>query len=174
MKLFGKKREPVFENRFKPKTDPPKESRFGRRKRAEQEAPPAARADAGGNRQHANHKERSSFKPLMAVGSVFDGTLLTNPRVMKNIPYILFVVFLAIIYISNSSSAEKKRRIVQKLDVELKELRYEYISTKSAVMYLSNPSQISERLREKGLQDNVVPPVKIFVREPHGDKNSKQ
>jgi hypothetical protein len=73
------------------------------------------------------------------------------------------MALLAIFYISNSATAERNRRAAGKLEEELKELRYKYISTKSSVMYLSNPSQISNRLKETGIRENVVPPVKIFV-----------
>lgn len=162
-----------MENRFKPKAEPPREKRFGRRKESGQPESSGRTADAGSNRQRSAGKERTPWKPLAAVGSVFDGSVLTNKLVISNLPYILFLVLLAVIYISNSFSAERNRRTALKLDDELKELRYEYISTKSAVMYLSNPSQISEKLKERGLQDNLVPPVKIFIRDPQSSQNSK-
>jgi hypothetical protein len=171
MKLFGKKKEPGMENSFKPRVEPPREKRFGRRKASEQATPSESNPESDGNRSRGTKKERAPWMPIAAVGSVFDGTVLTNRMVIRNIPFILFIVLLAIIYISNSSSAERNRRDANKLDEELKELRYEYISTKSAVMYLSNPSQIGERLKERGLQDNLMPPVKIFIRESHGDQN---
>jgi hypothetical protein len=113
---------------------------------------------------NASKKEtRKGFRPIAAVSSLLDGSILTHKWIVNNIPYLIFMALLAIFYISNSATAERNRSAAGKLEEELKELRYKYISTKSSVMYLSNPSQISNRLKETGIRENVVPPVKIFV-----------
>lgn len=117
---------------------------------------------------HADEKKGKArsgrrIKPVAFAGSVLDGSLLLNKYVSGNIFYILFLAVIAGFYISNSATAERNRRAVVKLEEELKELRYKYISTKSSVMYLSNPSQINHKLKETGITDNLVPPIKIFV-----------
>jgi len=113
--------------------------------------------------QRTKSKSDRRIKPVAFAGSLLDGSLLMNKWVSGNIPYIIFLAVLAVFYISNSATAERNRRDAVKLEEELKELRYKYISTKSSVMYLSNPSQISDKLKETGITDNLVPPVKIFV-----------
>ncbi|MFO7722500.1 MAG: FtsL-like putative cell division protein, partial [Bacteroidales bacterium] len=100
---------------------------------------------------------------LLLIRQLLDGTLLADQRMIRNIPYILFITGLAILYITNSATAEKNRREAAALSEELKELRYQYISTKSGVMYLSNPSQISKKLKDTDIRENTVPPVKIFI-----------
>ena len=124
--------------------------------------------------EHSERKREksggSSFRllnPLIAIRRLLDGSLLTNEHVVRNIPLILFMTLLGIIYITNSATAERNRRELLNSTEELKELRYKYISTKSSVMFLSNQSQISKRLKDKGIKENTVPPVKIFT----GDRN---
>ncbi len=119
----------------------------------------AERHNDGSSKQ----KSEGRFRPFAAVSSLLDGSMLTQKWVINNIPYLIFLGAIAIFYISNSATAERNRRKAMQLEAELKELRYKYISTKSSVMYLSNPSQISERLRETGIRENLVPPVKIFI-----------
>ena len=111
----------------------------------------------------SKRKPGGRFRPFAAVSALLDGSLLTQKWVINNLPYLIFLGALAVFYISNSATAERNRRKAMQLEAELKELRYKYISTKSSVMYLSNPSQISERLRETGIRENLAPPVKIFI-----------
>lgn len=110
--------------------------------------------------------------PLTLLRNLLDGTLLTHDRVMKNIPFILFITLLTILYITNATMADRNRREFNLTHEELKELRYKYISTKSGVMYESNQSQISYKLKETGIKENITPPVKVFI-QPNTD-NPKQ
>ena len=104
------------------------------------------------------------------IRQLLDGSLFANEKVVKNLPFILFITALAIVYIANSSVAERNRRNLARLTEDLKELRYKYISTKSGVMYQSNPSQISEKLRETGIKESTTPPVKIFIKKEENPK----
>jgi hypothetical protein len=156
MGLFrSKKSKSVMENTLRPKVEEPAAA-SGEVFREEP-------SSGNGNRQKSGEPQGPRLKPLLWLRSLLDGTLLADERMIRNIPYILFLTGLAILYISNSSTAEKNRREAAALTDELKELRYQYISTKSGVMHLSNPSQISKKLKETGIKENTVPPVKIFI-----------
>ncbi len=154
-----------MENRYKPQVEerPEKPSKRERQRVTE------PLFDFSGNKQKDEKGGRRAFRPLEALGSFLDGSVLTNKVVVKNIPFLLFITVIAILYITNSANAEKNRRESARISEELKELRYKYISTKSSVMYLSNPSQISLKLMETGIRENVVPPVKIFVKKKESD-----
>jgi hypothetical protein len=75
----------------------------------------------------------------------------TTQLVFGNFSYILFLGFLGIIYIANAHFAEKKVRQIQKLQKEIKEHKWEYMSLKSNLMYKSMQSQIDTTLESSGL-----------------------
>jgi hypothetical protein len=104
-------------------------------------------------------------KGVLAKGlsSVFSGTFLTNEKNLNHLPFILFLAFIAILYIANGYYADDKIREVNKVTYQLKELRSEYISTKSELMFASKQSEVAKAAEQLGLKEPVVPPVKIEV-----------
>ncbi len=154
MGIFKRNKNEVQENRFREPVAPKMQESGDRPKKEARRKP----------------KQQKGPRFQFGVRQLLDGSLFANEKVVKNIPFILFLAGLAILYIGNSSVAERNRRNLAKLTEDLKELRYQYISTKSGVMYLSNPSQISDRLRETGIRESTTPPVKIFVKQ---DENLK-
>lgn len=104
-------------------------------------------------------------KGVLAKGlsSVFSGTFLTNEKNLKHLPYILFLGLMAIFYIANGYYADDKIREENKTTNRLKELRSEYISIKSDLMFASKQSEVAKSAEALGLKEPVVPPVKIEV-----------
>jgi len=104
-------------------------------------------------------------KGVLAKGlsSVFSGTFLTNESTLKHLPFILFLALIAIFYIANGYYADDKIREVNKVSNQLKELRSEYISTKSELMFASKQSEVAKSAEQLGLTEPVVPPIKIEV-----------
>ena len=101
-------------------------------------------------------------------GSIKDfigGSFLTSENVIKQIPYILFLTLIAIIYIGNRYQAEKIVRETVVLQNEVKELRAEAITTTSELMYISKQSEVAKLVEKKGLdlKEAVVPPKKIVI-----------
>ena len=84
--------------------------------------------------------------------------------IMENIPFIIFLAFLAIIYIANSRYAERNIREIQTLQKEVKELNYEYMSLKSELMQSSMQSEVSKKVSESGLRPLTDKPYKIVVK----------
>ena len=70
---------------------------------------------------------------------------------------------LAILYIGNGYYADSKIRQVNKVNNQLKELRSEYISTKSDLMFASKQSEVAKMALQIGLKEPIVPPTKILV-----------
>ena len=77
----------------------------------------------------------------------------------------LFLTFLAILYIANRYHAEKILRESVALQNEIKELRSEEITTASDLMYNSKQSEILKMVQRKGLglEESTTPPKKIVV-----------
>lgn len=104
-------------------------------------------------------------KGVLAKGlsSIFSGTFLTNEKNLKHVPFVLFLTLVAILYIANGYYADDKIREFNKTSNELKELRTEYISTKSELMFASKQSEVAKSALMLGLKEPVVPPIKIKV-----------
>ena len=100
-----------------------------------------------------------------SVWDVFDGSLLTRDKVVRQLPFVLFVTFLIILYIGNRYHAEKVIRKTMELQTELKELRARAISPASELEFISRQSEVAKLVKSKGLglKEAVEPPIKITV-----------
>lgn len=110
--------------------------------------------------KNTTKKKGLLFKFLSAI---FGGTFLSNERSLKHIPYVLFLCLLGLLYIANGYWADGKIRTQNKLIAEIKELRSEYISSKSDLMFISKQSEVAKAVEKSGLREPVVPPMKILV-----------
>ncbi len=96
-----------------------------------------------------------------SVASVLDGSFLTRENLLRQIPFMVFITFLGIIYIANSYNAEKTIIDINRTKKQLEELRYEYITVKSTLMFQSKQSEIAYRLAASQLKESTVPPIKL-------------
>jgi len=110
-----------------------------------------------------NPKPRKKGVLAKGLSSVFSGTFLSNEKTLNHLPFILFLALAAIFYIANGYYADDKIREVNKISNQLKELRSEYISTKSDLMFASKQSEVARSVEQMGLKEPVTPPVKIEV-----------
>ena len=74
-----------------------------------------------------------------------------------------YYAVIAIFYIANGYYADDKIREVNKTSNDIKELRTEYISSKSDLMFVSKQSEIAKRVEKLGLKEPVVAPMKIEI-----------
>ena len=88
---------------------------------------------------------------------------MSAAMVLKNFPFVLFVGFLLLVYIANAHYAEKKVRMIQKLEGEVKELRWHYISLKTELMRQSKRTEVMEDVEAKGLRPIKGKAKKIVV-----------
>ena len=114
-------------------------------------------------------KEKPAAKkrtnPFQGLFNVLNGNILTREDALKHLPFILFLSGLCLVYIANGYFAEGAIRSIDRTGNQLKELRSEYITTKSDLMFESKQSQVAKALAEKelGLKESVLPPEKIVV-----------
>ncbi|NIG53204.1 FtsL-like putative cell division protein [Chitinophaga sp. Cy-1792] len=83
---------------------------------------------------------------------------------VQNMPRILFLAALALVYIANSHLAEKRIRRINQLSKEIKELKWEYINVKSELMFRSKMSEVSKSVEQLGLKQLSSPPRKIVLK----------
>lgn len=98
-----------------------------------------------------------SFKEYTAVGNI------SAELVFKNLPFVLFLCFIAMVYIANAHYSEKKVREIQKMQSDLKQQRWQYMSLKSELMFESKRSEIINALEPIGLKTSQNKPNKIVV-----------
>jgi hypothetical protein len=108
------------------------------------------------------NQERKDYRKAR-FKDVLDGSLLTRDNVVSQLPFVLFLTFLLVIYIGNRYHAERVIRQSLKLQTELKELRASSISTASELEYLSNQTQVARLVEQRniGLKYSDRPPIKI-------------
>lgn len=85
-----------------------------------------------------------------------NGQALDNEWLRKNRMFLLFLVFLAFIYINNHYSVEALLKEHLALTREVKELKYEAITTSSELMFISKQSEVVKRVQEAGLELEVL------------------
>jgi hypothetical protein len=92
-----------------------------------------------------------------------DGSVLTRKGIVNQLPFILFISFLATIYIGNRYHAEKVIRDLTKLQTEVRDLRAESITTASELMFMSKQSEVIKMVEANQLElkESVKPPIKI-------------
>jgi len=106
-------------------------------------------------------------KKSAGVKSFIGGTILTDNRITKQIPFLLVLVFMGLLLITNRNWSERTIRQIEVLQDELDELRSESITMSAKLMDASRPSEVAKKVEEAniGLQEPVKPPQKLIVHE---------
>ncbi len=109
--------------------------------------------------QSKNTRKRTGMK------SFIGGTILTDDRTMRQMPFVGFLAVLALLLIANRNWSESTLREIVVLQEELNELRSESVTLSAKLMDASRPSEVAKRVEEAGigLQEPVRPPQKITV-----------
>lgn len=112
-------------------------------------------------------EQKPNKKLNTRFGKVSRGILAGNfleERGFRYFPFLLYLAFLASIYIANNYLAENKIRKASSMRNELKELRYEYITGKTELMEASKQSKISKKLERIGIKENTEPVKTIKIK----------
>jgi hypothetical protein len=87
--------------------------------------------------------------------------LFNHQWVVRNIPYFLFLSFLAVIYIYNGHYSDNTIKSINKTSKELREAQYEYKSLKSEVMFRSKQSELAKAVEPLELKELTRPPLML-------------
>ena len=117
------------------------------------------------NNESEDVKEEQIISSSSALRGIIDGSLLTRKAVQKQLPFILFIAFIGILYISNRYHADKLHREIKTLKLELGELRAHALFTSSELMKMGRQTEVADVVKKYGLElkESVVPPKKIKV-----------
>ncbi|MCT4615082.1 MAG: FtsL-like putative cell division protein [Marinifilaceae bacterium] len=94
---------------------------------------------------------------------IINGRFLTRKKVLKQMPFIVYLVVFGIFYIGNRYKSEKIYQEMIELEQELKNLRFESLTTASNLMFISKQSEVIKKLEEVNLDlvESLEPPLKI-------------
>ena len=84
--------------------------------------------------------------------------------VLKNLPFILFLGLIGMMYIMNAHYSEKKLWQIQKYEDEIEELKWEYDAIKANLMYQTKQSEVAKAVESIGLKNSTSTPKRIIVK----------
>jgi len=107
--------------------------------------------------------DKDEKKPIRAK-EFLDGSILTREAMTRQLPFVLFLTVLAVLYIGNRYHAERMVRKITETELEVKNLRAEQITIAAELMNISKPSEVAAIVNAKnlGLKPSVEPPKKLI------------
>lgn len=107
-------------------------------------------------------KKKASVGTLLV--QILGGDFLMREWARNQLNFLFFLATLALFYIANSYYAESTSRNIDEVARELKELQYEYVSTKSELMQAGKQSEIARKMAPSGMVESIEPVKKIIVK----------
>lgn len=107
------------------------------------------------------------------ISTVVTGNFLTREEMIAQLPFVLFLMVIALLYIGNTYYAEKTIREINTVTNQIKELRSEYITSKSDLMFISKQSEVAKAGEAIGMKESLVPPVKLQLSDTTVSKRAK-
>jgi len=103
-------------------------------------------------------KKTNSFLPDFIGGDLF-----TKKTVTRQLPFIIYLVALSMLYITNTYVAEDVNSELMIQNRVLESKHVEYIYNKSEITKLTKQSQLVKQLKNKGIKESVEPLKKITI-----------
>jgi hypothetical protein len=99
--------------------------------------------------------------PENFVTNLLSKGIVTTDSVTRALPFMFFLVFLAMVYIANRQLAENTIRDIDKVSKEVKELSWDFKTTKAEMAYKSTQTEVAKRVDTLGIAAPVEPPQKL-------------
>ena len=105
-------------------------------------------------------KKENKFSPLYVLG----GGLLKEDFIIKHTRMIILVVILIFFFLSNRYTCMQKLREIDRLQQQLRDVRFEALSISSELTGNSRQSQIELLIEEQGieLEGAKTPPYELY------------
>ncbi len=109
-------------------------------------------------------EERKIIKKSLT--DVMNGNILTKKAFTRELPFLMLLAGLGLIYIANGYYYTKTYRKMVALEKEVKELRIESLTLASDFMKMSKQSEVIKQMRKENLnlEEAVTPPYKIYLK----------
>lgn len=108
------------------------------------------------------HRNTNLKSKIVNIKYIVDGSYIRH-YVLQNLLFIFYIVFITFLYITNTYYTLGTMRTIERTKNQIKELRYEYVSTKKNMIETSRRDKIMDRLNQsaKYLKESKVPPYKL-------------
>ena len=109
-------------------------------------------------------------KPVRELSDNFLIQFLTKGAISTDdatraLPFVFYIAFLGMLYIANRHISENAVRDIDKISKEVKELSWEYKSSKADLAFKSTLTEVAKRADTLGIKTSEQPPQKITVKE---------
>ncbi len=111
-----------------------------------------------------NEKARN-LSPLSVLREFLNGDFLLKGFISKYYKGLLIFIFCSFLYIGNRYACEKQLATIVALQKELKDVKYEALSTSAELMQMSRQSNVQEALSEKGISLEISKTSPIIIKD---------
>ncbi|MEO7214123.1 FtsL-like putative cell division protein [Mucilaginibacter sp.] len=93
--------------------------------------------------------------------------VVTSEDVTRALPFVFYIAFLCMVYIGLRHVSDNNIRDIDKVGKQVKELSWEYKSSKAELAFKSTLTEVAKRAEEDslGIRSPEQPPQKIVVKE---------
>lgn len=109
-------------------------------------------------RNYAKKTKKVSWKNSLPK---FSTPNISLNSLKNNLTYVLFVCFLAVVYIGSTNASQRKQKVLKSLELENSNLKDEFLTTTSELMQTSTQSAVAEKLQAHGISESLVSPLVI-------------
>jgi len=97
------------------------------------------------------------------IGDICKWNFFNSNFILENIKPISLLVAIAFISIISSHSIDNKSYKIRKLELEVRELKSEFVSVRTNLMNARMGSNLQEKVKKIGLESSTTPPQVIRV-----------
>lgn len=108
-------------------------------------------------REDRKGKKNSFFNEYLG------GDVFLKQSVMRQLPFVLYIVFLLMLYITNTYVAEDVRREISTKNKMLEDRHVEYVYNKSEITRMTKQSELVKILKNRGIKESIEPLKKITI-----------
>jgi len=99
--------------------------------------------------------------PENFVTNLLSRGIVSTDAVTRALPFVFYLALLGMIYIGNRHVAENNIRNIDKVSKEVKELSWDFKTTKADMAYKSTLTEVAKRVDTLGIIETVEPPQKL-------------
>ena len=116
-------------------------------------------------KNNINDDKKKGQNKASILKQIMTGRIFVNTSIQKHRGYIVFLFFLAIVYIGYRYKVENTALENRELDNDIKKLRTDYIQKATRLMKMGKKSKVLEQIRERNLtiKESQNPFIRIKV-----------
>lgn len=102
------------------------------------------------------------------IADVMGGNFFSKDSFVNFFPFLIYIVVLSMLYITNIYIAEDTSREISKMNAKAEDLYVEYVYMKSDVTEATKQSNLAKMLKNKGIKESLEPMKMIRVEKKGG------